>query len=193
MIIIALDEAGLGKGSGRSISKFDLYEALTAVRDTLEGFGGHPMAAGLTISAHKIDDFRRAFINFADEKLDSNDLVPKLTLDGELKLNDINGRFMKFLEKLGPFGPGNPKPKFMATAVKIAGNPKVIGNGEHLRFAARQNGRTIESVGFNLASEYGNLIKGKPVDLAFTVETNTWRGKREVQLNILDIKLNSEQ
>jgi len=187
-IIIAIDDQGQAKGSGRSVPQLDLYAALSAVKNTLDGFGGHPMAAGLSISEDKIDEFRRAFIEYAHEKLDVKDLVPKLTLDGELKLSDIDARFMKFLEKLAPFGPGNHKPKFLARDVKIDGNPKIIGNGDHLRFTAKHKGRVIEAVAFNLAHEYEKLIKGSPVDLAFTVETNFWRGKKTIQLNVLDIK-----
>jgi single-stranded-DNA-specific exonuclease len=188
-VIIAMDETGQGKGSARSIPGLDMYEVLSQVSEHLEGFGGHPMAAGLTLREDRLEEFRRAFVAQVNERLGPADLEPTLTLDGEMTLTEIDGRLMDFLERLGPFGPGNMRPKFVARRVEIVGNPRVIGGGEHLRFKARQGRRVYPAVGFNQSQHYEKLIKGFPVDLAFVVEINEWQGQSTIQLNIRDIKL----
>ena len=187
-IIIAL-ENGSGKGSARSVAGFDLYEALTACKTHLDGYGGHPMAAGLTLSNQKLEDFKKAFIDFANERLTKENLQTILTLDSEMALQDITPRFMEFLDKLSPYGPGNMRPKFAIRNVEIAGAPKVIGKtGEHIRFKIRQGLKSYPAVGFGLSNKYEMLITGQPVDIACVVETNEWQGNTSIQMNVRDIK-----
>ena len=187
-IIIAL-ENGSGKGSARSVAGFDLYEALTACKTHLDGYGGHPMAAGLTLSNQKLEDFKKAFIDFANERLTKENLQATLTLDSEMALQDITPRFMEFLDKLSPYGPGNMRPKFAIRNVEIAGAPKVIGKtGEHIRFKIRQGLKSYPAVGFGLSNKYEMLITGQPVDIACVVETNEWQGNTSIQMNVRDIK-----
>ena len=187
-IIIAL-ENGSGKGSARSVAGFDLYEALTACKTHLDGYGGHPMAAGLTLSNQKLEDFKKAFINFANERLTEENLQATLTLDSEIALQDITPRFMDFLDKLSPYGPGNMRPKFAIRNAEIAGAPKVIGKtGEHIRFKIRQGLKSYPAVGFGLSNKYEMLITGQPVDIACVVETNEWQGNTSIQMNVRDIK-----
>ena len=187
-VIIAIDNNGIGKGSARSITGFDLYEALTKVSGYLKNYGGHPMAAGLTISEEKFEDFKKAFLSFAESTISEGDMEPRLKLDAEIQLNDINKRFMRFLELLGPYGPGNMRPRFAAKNLKVVGNPRIIGNGKHIRFRVKQEKTSFPAIGFNLSEHYEDLIKGNSVDLAFVVEVNEWRGKSTIQLNLRDIK-----
>ncbi len=187
-VIIAL-ENGTGKGSARSIPGFDLYAALTTCKQHLEGYGGHPMAAGLTVSADKLGDFKKAFIDVANKCLTAENLQATLTLDSEMTLQDITPRFMEFLDKLSPYGPGNMRPKFAVRNVEIAGAPKVIGKtGEHLRFKVKQGLKSFSTIGFGLSNKYELLITGQPVDIACVVETNEWQGNTSIQLNVRDIK-----
>ena len=187
-IIIAL-ENGSGKGSARSVAGFDLYEALTACKTHLDDYGGHPMAAGLTLSNKKLEDFKKAFINFANERLTEENLQATLMLDSEIALQDITPRFMEFLDKLSPYGPGNMRPKFAIRNAEIAGAPKVIGKtGEHIRFKIRQGLKSYPAVGFGLSNKYEMLITGQPVDIACVVETNEWQGNTSIQMNVRDIK-----
>ena len=187
-IIIAL-ENGSGKGSARSVAGFDLYEALTACKTHLDGYGGHPMAAGLTLSNQKLEDFKKAFIDFANERLTKENLQATLTLDSEMALQDITPRFMEFLDKLSPYGPGNMRPKFAIRNAEIAGVPKVIGKtGEHIRFKIKQGLKSYPAVGFGLSNKYEMLITGQPVDIACVVETNEWQGNTSIQMNVRDIK-----
>jgi len=190
-IIISFDEEGNGKGSARSIKGLDLYSALAATSQHLENYGGHAMAAGLAIHESKFNDFRKAFLSYSDSVLNENHLEPKLYLDSEIKLSDLNHRFMDFLNKLSPFGPGNMRPKFVVTNATVIGNPKVIGNGDHIRFQIKQKHTAIDVVGFGLANHYQDLILGSPVDIACVVETNVWRGRESIQLNARDIRLSS--
>ena len=190
-IIISFDEEGNGKGSARSIKGLDLFEALSSTKDHLENYGGHAMAAGLAIHESKLIDFRNAFLSYADSTLNENDLEPRLYLDAEIKLSDLNRRFMDFMKKLGPYGPGNMRPKFAVTNAKVIGNPKVIGNGDHIRFQVKQKQSAIDVVGFGLANHYQDLILGHPVDIACVIETNVWKGRESIQLNARDIRLSS--
>jgi len=96
---------------------------------------------------------------------------------------------MRFLEKLGPFGPGNMRPKFASRNLSISGQPRLIGNGEHVRFTVSQNGRNYPAIGFKLSSHYEDLIRGVPIDLAYVVEVNEWQGKSMIQLNVRDIQI----
>ena len=188
-IVIAFDKEGIGKGSARSIPNLDLYEALSYAAKFLEGYGGHPMAAGLTVREDKFENFKSLFLRNVNKILTNDDLIPAISIDGEMALTDINSRFMRFLEKLGPFGPGNMRPKFVSRNLSISGQPRLMGNGEHIRFIVSQNGRNYPAVGFKLSSHYGDLIRGVPVDIAYVVEVNQWQGQSNIQLNVRDIQL----
>jgi single-stranded-DNA-specific exonuclease len=188
-IVIAFDEDGIGKGSARSIPKLDLYDALAYASKFLEGFGGHPMAAGLTVLEDRFENFKSLFLRNVNKILSDDDLIPVISIDGEMELKDINPRFMRFLEKLGPFGPGNMRPKFMSRNLQVSGQPRLMGKGEHIRFIVSQNGRNYPAVGFKLSSHYEDLIRGVPIDLAYVVEVNEWQGQSNIQLNVRDIHL----
>ena len=188
-IVIAFDKKGIGKGSARSIPNLDLYEALSYAAKFLEGYGGHPMAAGLTVREDKFENFKSLFLRNANKILTNDDLIPAISIDGEMALTDINSRFMRFLEKLGPFGPGNMRPKFVSRNLSISGQPRLMGKGEHIRFIVSQNGRNYPAVGFKLSSHYEDLIRGVPVDIAYVVEVNQWQGQSNIQLNVRDIQL----
>ena len=188
-IVIAFDKEGIGKGSARSIPNLDLYEALSYAAKFLEGYGGHPMAAGLTVREDKFENFKSLFLRNVNKILTNDDLIPAISIDSEMALTDINSRFMRFLEKLGPFGPGNMCPKFVSRNLSISGQPRLMGNGEHIRFIVSQNGRNYPAVGFKLSSHYEDLIRGVPVDIAYVVEVNQWQGQSNIQLNVRDIQL----
>jgi len=186
-VIISLSN-GTGKGSARSVKGFDLYENLTECRELLDGYGGHPMAAGLTLNRENLEDFRTRFSNLAYETLADDDLVNSLDIEGEMDLNLIDSRFMNFLEKLAPFGPGNMTPKFITRHVIPVGNPRLVGNGDHLKFRAKKGETSYDAIGFNMGNHYEKLITGKPIDIAYVVEKNEWQGRTSIQLNIRDIK-----
>ncbi|MCK4579031.1 MAG: single-stranded-DNA-specific exonuclease RecJ [Candidatus Marinimicrobia bacterium] len=189
--IIAV-ENGMGKGSLRSMAGFDLYEALTSCQEHLVGYGGHSVAAGLTIAADKLADFETAFLAWADEKLTFEQLLPRQIIDGDCTLDVIDSRFMRFLNSLEPYGPGNRRPVFASRGVRVAGEPRLVGNAEHLKFQASQNGAIFDVIGFNMADHFEKLILNAPLNIAYVVEENVWRDKRRVQLQLKDIKMENE-
>ena len=179
-VIISFDKKGFGKGSARSVNGLDLYKALNATGEYLDNFGGHAMAAGLTIKKSQLAGFRKSFLAYANKIFQETDLEPILYLDGIIKLTDVNKTFMDFLKKLSPYGPGNRRPKFAIRNVKISENPRIIGNGNHLRFQVKQNQNSFQVIGFNMAHHYQDLIKGKPIDIACIFEINRWKGQETI-------------
>jgi single-stranded-DNA-specific exonuclease len=191
-VIVSYSKDGKGKGSARSISGVDLYEALSSASQYLHDYGGHAMAAGLTVTEESFDSFKKEFTSFVNNNTKDEDLIPSITLEGILKLKDINSRFIDFLNKLSPYGPGNMRPNFASKYVEVIGNPRVVGNGDHIIFKIRQNQKVISAIGFNMSEHYEKLIKGLPIDIAYTVEVNEWQGREMVQLNVRDIKMSDQ-
>ncbi|MFL3051079.1 MAG: single-stranded-DNA-specific exonuclease RecJ [Candidatus Neomarinimicrobiota bacterium] len=190
-IIISLKE-GVGKGSARSVIGFDLFHNLSKCKELLISFGGHPMAAGLSLNEKKLLVFKEKISKLASEKLEDKDLINSLDIEGELDLNLINtsdSRFMNFLDKLGPFGPGNESPIFITRNVYPLENPKLLGKkGEHIKFSIRKNNNTLSAIGFNKGKDGEKMSNSQSIDIAYVVEKNQWRGNTSVQLNIKDIK-----
>tara|TARA_Y100000996_G_scaffold412364_1_gene398251 strand:+ start:921 stop:2633 length:1713 start_codon:yes stop_codon:yes gene_type:complete len=182
-------EKGVGKGSCRSIKDFDIVDALKLCDNFLEGFGGHPMAAGLTINEEKLNDFIDNFENICTEKLDLNALTPKIFIDCEIKLNEINSRMINFLKYLEPFGPKNAKPKFLSRNVYVDGIPKLLGKDQStIKFNIKQKGSLFEAIGFQMINEYEKLIKNVPIDVVYHISENHWNGKISLQLEIKEIR-----
>ena len=188
-IIISFDENGIGRGSCRSIPGFDIHNALGKCADYLIGFGGHPMAAGLSIEKSKMESFTHIFQKFAKESITDEQLVPKLTIDTKLNVKDINSRLIKFLKSMSPYGPGNIRPKFLAQKVNLKGIPKIIGkNSDTLKFTVQDDRSAFEAIGFSMIDKYEFLLSGEPIDMVFEIGENEWNGKKSIQLEIKDIK-----
>ena len=182
-------EKGVGKGSCRSIKDFDIVDALKLCDNFLEGFGGHPMAAGLTINEEKLDELIDNFENICTEKLDLNALTPKIFIDCEIKLNEINSRMINFLKYLEPFGPKNAKPKFLSRNVYVDGIPKLLGKDQStIKFNIKQKGSLFEAIGFKMINEYEKLIKNVPIDVVYHISENHFNGKISLQLEIKEIR-----
>ena len=187
-IIISVDKE-VGKGSCRSIANFDIVEALKLSENLLDGFGGHPMAAGLTINKNNLDDFIKSFEKACFEELSSDDLIPKLLIDCEIKLSDINSRMINFLKCLEPFGPKNTKPKFLSKNIYVDGIPKLLGKDQStIKFNIKQREGLFEAIGFRMIDEYEKLIKGVPIDIVYSISENHWNGKISLQLEIKEIR-----
>lgn len=185
-IMIAV-ENGIGKGSARSISGFDLYRALSECQDELIGFGGHKYAAGLTIKAENVDSFRKRFIEIAAGMLDEEMLLPKLRIESEITLEQINGKFVRILKQFAPYGPQNMRPVFVARNLQAVGTPKIVGKN-HLKFKVKQGAVIMDAIGFNLGHLKYRLAPGeKNLDIAFVIEENEWMGHITIQLQIKDM------
>ena len=181
---------GVAKGSARSISGFNIYEALESCQDLLLQFGGHAAAAGLAIEIHKVDEFRERFNKILKEKLQNSDILPVIKIDTKISLTEITPKFIRILDQFSPFGPGNMRPVFLAEGVKIANTPRIVGVNHLLAsFKQNDNDKVFDAIGFNLG-EYLNEIEknGKLVDIVFTIEKITKDGRAFPQLRIRDIQ-----
>ncbi|MCX5916417.1 MAG: DHHA1 domain-containing protein, partial [Deltaproteobacteria bacterium] len=182
-ILIALKE-NLGKGSGRSIGAFSLFEGLKACQDWMETFGGHAQAAGLVIRADRIPDFARAFDEIVGARLTEEDAVPRLTLDALTSLEQLNEPFLSELEMLAPFGMGNPEPVLGMENLKVVGS-RLVGKG-HLRIRIKEGRRTREAIGFGMGSWHP--LSGEGMRMAFSPQVNLYQGSRSLQLRIIDLQ-----
>jgi single-stranded-DNA-specific exonuclease len=187
--IMISTQNGMGKGSARSIPGFDLYKALRECEQHLVAFGGHKYAAGLSIKTEHIAALRGQLQTVASRILTKESLTPRLLLDGEIRLNEIDARFMKFLNALAPYGPQNMRPAFVTRGLRVVGNPQIVGNN-HLRFHVTQDDRRLDCIGFSLGDLRPRLMDGRGdnVDLAYLVEENTWQGRTTIQLRVKDIR-----
>ena len=183
-------ENEIAKGSARSIVGFNLFEKLKECKDDLISFGGHPMAAGLKINTHKLNDFKSKFEKIASNSLKDFKNEKILDIDAEINFEEINNRFINFLEKLGPHGPGNKTPKFITRNVQILENPTLVGNKKHIKMKLIKNNIFFNSIGFNFGYKYEQLLKNNKFDIAYIIEKNLWNGNSTIQLNLRDIKFN---
>ena len=188
-IIMSLDDIE-SKGSCRSIRGFDMVDALRECKEFLTGFGGHPIAAGLSMNSGDFNSFKKKFIQVANDKISTDDLIPTIYVDSILNLEELNSRMIKFLNAMEPYGPGNMRPVFVTNNLSIDGIPKLLGRDQNtLKFSVKQNKTPFESIGFNMAEHYEKLIQNAPIDIAYVVGENYWNGQRTIQLELKDIKL----
>jgi single-stranded-DNA-specific exonuclease len=183
-IVVGFDDAGLGKGSGRSIEGLCLVKVLEECNGHLEKFGGHEMAAGLTVRETSFEGFRKAFLAAARLALADEQLYPKLSLDAELSLAGIRTGVLAQLEHLQPFGIGHQQPLFYARAVTLASEPRVLKE-KHLSFALRQGRDEVRGIWFGGAA---TPLPALPWDVAFTVEKNEYQGLVTAQLHVKAVR-----
>lgn len=182
-VLIAV-ENGIGKGSARSIRGFHLYRALHDSSGHLSAFGGHEFAAGLSIPAGNINSFAAAFESVAADNLGEEQLQPRHLFDQEVLLEELTSQTVVELERLAPFGVGNPQPLLAARSLR-ARQVQVLGD-KHLRFTALQGGYSQACIAFGMASRIDEL-EGE-FDLLFTPGINEWQGRRSVQLKVKDLR-----
>jgi single-stranded-DNA-specific exonuclease len=186
-IVLSVD-GDIAHGSCRSIPSFDLLGGLESCEDLLTKFGGHKQAAGLTIETARIREFRSRINAHADERLGPDDLRPRLWLDGPLPFRGITAQVAEELAALAPFGAGNPSPLFTASRVEIVDGPRRVKE-RHLKMAFKQDGKVIRGMAWR-AAEREEFVTGHrdAIDLAFSLEQDTWNGERYLQLSIADFK-----
>jgi single-stranded-DNA-specific exonuclease len=170
------------KGSGRSVSEFDLHAGLAACAEHLDGFGGHRAAAGLTIGEKSLDAFADAFGQEADLTLGDVDLRPLTVVDAIVPASALTLDLAQELDSLAPFGLGNPEPTLLVASVEAA-TPATVGEGRHLRFRVRQHGRDGGSaIAFGFGAQLERVQPGGRFDLAFRLKENRWNGTVAPQL-----------
>ena len=186
-IVLSID-GDIAHGSCRSIPSFDLLGGLEACADLLTKFGGHKQAAGLTIETARIREFRSRVNAHADDRLGPDDLRPRLWLDGPLPFRGITAQVAEELVALAPFGAGNPSPLFTASRVEIVDGPRRVKE-RHLKMAFKQDGKVMRGMAWR-AAEREDFVTGHrdAIDLAFSLEQDTWNGERYLQLSVADFK-----
>jgi len=179
---------GQATGSGRSVGDFDLVEALTHVEVHLERYGGHAGAAGLTLKEDKIELFRQAITDFAQDKI--KDALPEKlrSIDAVLEPGEVSLKLVKELKKFEPHGPGNPPPVFLLSGLRLE-NLKLVGvKGKHLRVKASKDKHVLNLIGFSKGYLEKQYRPGESVDVLVEPSENVWNGRTDLQLRILDIK-----
>jgi single-stranded-DNA-specific exonuclease len=177
-------EAGaeVGRGSGRSVVGFDLHDALRRVGHTLEKYGGHMMAAGLTIRRQRYEEFRVAFLDVARQLLGPDDLVPHQRVDLEVPLGLVSQDLERLMRHLEPCGPGNPAPVFGVRGARAVG-PRRVGSN-HLRFTLDDGSGILPAIGFQWADHVPEEWLRQPVDVAFRLELDEWQGRYTLQARV---------
>ena len=179
-------------GSARSVSQFDIHEAIEACSDILINYGGHKFAAGMTMSVDHVDSFMQRIEDSVSKAIQPAQQQPEITISTEIKLSDISPRLWAELERFAPFGPGNRQPIFMCRGVQDAGYSKEL-NGKHLRLAIRQNNsRILHGMAFAKADLLSKVKSGKPFDICFTIQKNTSDRRHPFQLLVQDIRFAEE-
>jgi single-stranded-DNA-specific exonuclease len=184
-------------GSGRSIKEFSLIGAMQSMPEVFAKFGGHPQACGFTLkSKDKLEGFKIKLIAKAAEQTATVDLVPQITIDAEVELDEVNWKLYDLLQKFEPFGQSNEEPKYVSRALTVTAIEPVGQDGKHLRLMVKHNSQLIKkTIGFGLgdvnrcSENWKECLKpGDKIDMVFSIGVNEWNGNRELQLTIEDIK-----
>jgi single-stranded-DNA-specific exonuclease len=185
-VLIALS-GEQGKGSGRSIPKFDLHGALGEARDLLIRYGGHRAAAGVTVARERVDDFAIRFNEVARSRLTLEDLVPEIRVDLEVSIDGIDARLESLFRHFEPFGIGNPSPVLLARNVTLAAAPKLVGK-DGLKLVLDTGTGSLEALGWGMASRVAEFEAGNKIDVAFRLERDEYRGESYLQARIADVR-----
>ncbi len=185
--VVLTHNDGIATGSARSVSGFNLYEAIYQCREYLLAYGGHFAAAGLSMLPENVDAFRVKFEEVVAEAIEDHMLIPEIKIDAEINFQDITENFYNIICQMEPFGPENMRPVFIAKAVTDSGFSKVVKE-LHVRFVLQQQQVTITGIGFNMAEKFSLLKDKQPVDIVFTVDENEWNGNKSLQLKVIDIR-----
>lgn len=184
-ILLSFEEDGIGKGSGRSIPGFDLHEALMKCLDTIEKFGGHSMAIGITVKKENFNKFKQEFEEIA-KQANVSEIVPIIQIDAKIDLNEISKEMVESLKELEPFGEGNKMPIFAFKNLKID-SIRALSEGKHLKLTLKNNNTIINAIGFNLGHLSEEYRIGDKVDVAGVLEINSFNGVDAIQINMKDI------
>lgn len=174
-------------GSARSVSGFNVYEAVHQCKDLLLGYGGHFYAAGMTLEKDKVDAFCEKFEEVVQSTIHPELLIPEIVIDAEVFLSDLKQPFYDILCQMEPFGPDNLRPTFVARKVYNTGWSKVVKDA-HIKFSVQQNGVRMNGIGFNLAHKMPLLEKGA-IDIVFKLDENEWNGEKSLQIKVIDCQV----
>ncbi|MEP0266738.1 single-stranded-DNA-specific exonuclease RecJ [Dokdonia sp.] len=177
--------------SARSVKGFDVYNALHECKDHIEQFGGHKYAAGLTLKEENYEAFKQRFEEVVSTTCPEQLLIPEVTIESEINLEEITPKFYRILKQFAPFGPGNMRPIFMTKNLIDTGYGKKVGADQtHLKITVTQGnkGKPIGGIGFNMGNKYDLISNKKPFNVVYALDENEWNGAVSLQLLIKDIK-----
>ena len=187
-IIISIGEDGVGRGSCRSTGKFGIYEALQSCEELLDNYGGHEMAAGVTVAENNIDELRRRITHLYNSSVSASP-AHALHLDFEVEKPELLSiRNVAELERMEPFGSDNPPPYLSITGARLT-SAQSIGAGLHSRLKIEKSGVSLDCIFFSMPAEKLGVSEGMLVDVAFEPQINEFRGRKSVQLHLLDIRV----
>lgn len=186
-MVISLNN-GVGKGSGRSVSGFNIYKGIQQCADLLLSYGGHYHAAGISIKEENIDEFARLLDEITRDNAEDTELLSQIVIDSPCDISEINLELIDQLKLLSPFGSNNPEPLLYTRDVTIH-SPMVVGNN-HLKMYVKGKGSSFDSIWFNMG-KYLPDINGANIDIVFTPQINNWNGARDIQLKIKDVSINA--
>ncbi len=190
-ILIAI-EKDAGYGSGRSIPNFHLLKAADSCKKLLMNYGGHNQAIGMKINEKNIKKLRKEINKYAKTKIAMEDLIPKINLDAELKLSQVNLNLIKEINKLFPFGIGNPKPTFCSADLSLEDYPRILKE-KHIKMELRDQTTTMQAIGFGMAHFYDEVIENsKQIHIVYFPELKEWNGNQTIELNLKDMKFGAE-
>lgn len=183
-ILLCYDD-DLAKGSGRSIPGFDLHDALMKCQDTIEKFGGHSMAIGITIKKDNFDKFANELEQIAkDSKID--EIVPIINVDAKINLNEVSRETVESLKQLEPFGEGNKTPIFALKNLKVD-SIRSLSEGKHIKMTLKDGNSVVNAIGFNLGYLADEYRIGDKIDVVGTLEINSFNGVDSLQINLKDV------
>ena len=188
VILIGLDGAE-GKGSGRSISRFDLHAGIGRCRHLLKRFGGHRSAAGVSIARERVEEFAKCFDASARSVLSPDDLAPELRVDLEVALDELTPAFEALLRHLEPCGMGNPAPMLVSRGVRLAGPPRRVGDGGLKLRLALESGESLDAIGWSLGARIGEIDVARPLDIAYRLERDEYKGVSRLQAKLADFRV----
>ncbi|MFA6391934.1 MAG: single-stranded-DNA-specific exonuclease RecJ [Patescibacteria group bacterium] len=192
--LILTEQDGKITGSGRSIREFNIVEALEKTQIHFERWGGHSQAGGFTLkSVASVEQFQIDFEKVVNDELHGKKLFPFLEVEADIRLKDIDWEFYGQLDSFQPFGEGNRNPYFLVRGAEVAGMQKVGSTGKHLKLMIRDDsGLVRKTIGFGFGDFFDTIEIGEKADIVFEVGVNEWNGNRELELKIIDIKVNNE-
>ena len=174
-------------GSARSVTGFNLYEAIHASREHLLGYGGHFAAAGMSMLPEQVELFSQKFEEVVAATIEAHLLTPEIIIDAEINFSDINQSLYNIILQMEPFGPGNMRPVFITRNVTDNGWSKIVKE-QHIKFSLQQENIVFSGIGFGLADKFPILQSKMPIDVVFTLEENEWNSTKTLQLKIIDLK-----
>ncbi|WP_336765260.1 single-stranded-DNA-specific exonuclease RecJ [Paenibacillus sp. USHLN196] len=187
-LILGIDpESGVCKGSARSIEGLDIYEALTVNKHTMDHYGGHPAAAGMTLHRDQLEELEAGLNEFAATVLTEEDFVPQRLADDECRISDVPLKVIQEIDRLQPFGMSNPSPRFVLRSVTVKETRTMGREKRHLKLVLEQDGQQLETVAFGKGALAEFLLPGTVIDVMGELSVNEWNGMRKPQLMLQDI------